>query len=69
MIKFYKDYHLDLDPNYRDKKQSQEVLVDFSDEKQLYNIIKKRALYKFWQPENKERKRLIRALEELDKEK
>ena len=63
-LKFYNDY--ELDPNYEGKTRSKELDIDMDDKKQLYDIIKKRRVFKFWQPNHKERKKLIRRLEELD---
>ena len=63
-LKFYNDY--ELDPEYNGKTRVKELTVDMDDKKQLYDIIKKRRVFKLWQPTHKERKKLVRRLEELD---
>ncbi len=64
MMMFYNDYH--LDPSYEDKVRKKKIEVDLSNRRQLFNIIKKRLDYKVWQPERKERQKLLRALEDID---
>jgi hypothetical protein len=65
-IEFINDY--ELDPNF-EKIKKKTMEVDFNNPSQLYNIIKKRKLYKSWQPSRQNRTKIIRALEMLDTKK
>ncbi len=63
-MKFWNNY--ELDPNYKDRALVKEIEIDLKDRSLLFNIIKKRKTYKFWQPNRKDRSKIIRAMEDLD---
>ncbi len=65
MITLYNDYTLDLEYQ-EDKTRSKKIEIDYTDRKQLYDIIKRRGQYKNWRPTRGEKSKLVRALEELD---
>ncbi len=63
-IRFYNDYILDID--FEDgKMQIKDIDVDFDDRQQLFNILKKRGLYKTWQPARENRTKMLRSLEDI----
>ncbi len=65
MITLYNDYT--LDPNYEeDKTRSKKIEIDYTNRKQLFDIIKRRGQYKNWQPSRDTKRKLIRGLEDLD---
>ena len=63
-ITFFNDYH--LDPSYEDKVRKKKIKVDLNNRKQLFDVIKRRREYKLWQPDGRERQKLLRALEDMN---
>ncbi len=64
LLIFWNDYSLDV--NYEDKRKKKTIVINTKDKKQLFDIIKKRNQYKFWQPERRDKRKLVRALEDLN---
>ncbi len=67
-FEFYNDYILGLDYQ-EDKVKVKTIEVDLKDKKQLFDIIKKKKDYKFWQPAKSNRRLMILALEEIESNK
>ncbi len=65
IIKFYPLNDLVVNIEHLKPKK---IEVNFKDRKQLFDIVRKRHQYKYLQPTPKERRKIIRALEELDQE-
>jgi hypothetical protein len=56
-----------LNVNYDDKNHlnnKRVIMVDLDNKQQLYNIIKRKKEFKFWQPDSDTRAQLLRALNE-----
>jgi len=64
-IPFWKTYELDV--NYSGKVRKKMIKVNLNSRDLLYDIIKKRKEFHYWQPEAKHRRMLIQQLEKLDK--
>ncbi len=73
-ITFFNDYSLDPsrpqntpeNPYAEDKVRNKKIKVDLKNERQLYNIIKKRKDYAWWQPGREDRRIILRALNDID---
>jgi hypothetical protein len=63
-IPFWKTYELDI--NYSGKAKQKWIKINMNDRDLLFNIIKKRKEYHYWQPENKYLRIIIQQLEKLD---
>jgi hypothetical protein len=63
-IPFWKTYELDV--NYSGKAKQKWIKINMNDRDLLFDIIKKRKEFHYWQPEDKHRRMIFRQLEKLD---